>query len=359
MPVVVVAPGPGGTPTVGEQLRRRLGLADGRRSREPPQRQAGSRRRGRARSRRAPRPPSIALAGSPGPGDSGPGPETLEAWGRLSAEDPALAGQHRRPAPLGTNQVLSGALRADRHAVAARERVHRRGRHRARSRATGRSTPPSAPRRRAHRADRPVDAALVCAPARTDVGPMIVDSAALVPLDSQFTPADAVRSRLRRAAQRDAVVVRSRTGRPARWTGPAGAARRNGSSRRWRSSRWSNPTLPAASWSRTLRAGTRRPQSLSTPTLAGLRGQPALAGDRRRVHRQVPTDEGARGPRRARAGPIAPDAAGDAGRVRVAQAVLGGLQSLIGPADLRSRVDRAPASCCRRRWKGRRGTPAA
>ena len=110
LPLVVVDPGPGGTPIVGEKLRvawvwplaaMPAILPNGKPDPDVVGELQPDGRLGRQ---------AIALAGSPDVAVTlAPGPETLEAWGSSLADDPTLSpGNTAVLTALGTNQVLSG-----------------------------------------------------------------------------------------------------------------------------------------------------------------------------------------------------------------------------------------------------------
>jgi hypothetical protein len=359
LPLVVVAPGPGGTPPVGEKLRVAWIwplIAD------PAIRPGGE-----------PEPEVVAELGSDGrlgrqagalaaapdiPFTIAPGPETLEAWTGLAREDEALGRSlASMQAALATNQVLSGPyvpinvpsliLGGFGSEVGAELA---RGNEILGSLLGIRLDPRTA-------LPGPIDVAAFARLRDASVDRMIVDGATLVPIDSQFTPAAPVT--LRGPQEREADAIVSDAGLVAPLTADAPAALR---AQQFLAA-LSVVALEQPNIVRGVAVANPRgwdaPAPLLEAALAGLRGHPLLAPvDVDQFLAQVPTATDADGGLLVRElepyvpppPPVTPavflDAAGR----------LGGLRSLIGTGDPRiAQGDRALRVALSSAWAGGAG----
>jgi len=358
LPLVVVAPGPAGTPTVGEKLRVAWVwplvadpaiLPDGKPDAEVVAELQAAGRLGVQ---------ADALAGAPDiPVTLAPGPETLEAWTGLARQDESLAPSLASvQAALGTNQVLSGpyvpinipSLIAGGFGAEVGAELAR-GNETLGSLLGTRLDPRTA-------LPGPTDAASFVALRDGNVDRLIVDGDALVPMDSRLTPAQPVALELQ---GRVATAVVSDPGLGAPLTADLSPALRA-------QQFLAGLAMVALEQPNVVRGvavvnprGWEAPAPLLDAALAGLRGHPLL--DPVVVDQlldQVPPATGDDGapvvrelePYAPPAPPVTPatflDAAGR----------LGGLRSLIGSGDLRiARGDKALRIALSSAWVGGAG----
>ncbi|HUF83461.1 MAG TPA: DUF6049 family protein [Acidimicrobiia bacterium] len=358
LPLVVVAPGPGGTPVLGEKLRVAwiwplvtdpAVLPDGQ---PDPEVLAELRNDGRLGRQAG------ALAAAPDiPLTLAPGPETIESWTALARDDQTLAPSlASMQAALTTNQVLSGPyvpinvpslIKGGFDSEVGAELA--RGNETLSSLLGTRLDPRTA-------LPGPMDLAALVELRDANVDRMIVDSDTLVPIDSQFTPAQPVTLQ---AAGREATTVVSDSGLVATLTSDAPPALRA-------QQFLAALTVVALEQPNVVRGVAvanppdwEAPDGLLDAALAGLRGHPLLAPvDVDQLLAQVPPATDLEGRTVVRdlepyvppSPPVTPAAFLDAaGR-------LGGLRSLIGAGDLRIvEGDRALRVALSSAWDGSAG----
>ncbi|MGQ0802988.1 MAG: DUF6049 family protein [Actinomycetota bacterium] len=358
LPLVVVAPGPGGTPPLGEKLRVAWVWPlvadpaiqpDGKPDPEVMvELQAPGRLGGQV----------DALAAAPDiPVTIAPGPETLEAWTGLAREDQSLASSlASMQSALATNQVLSGPyVPINVPSLIAAGFGSEVGAELARGNETLGALLGTRLDPRTALAD-PTDAASFVALRDGNVDRMIVDGDALLPVDSQFTPAQPVTLQVQ---GRVATAVVSDPGLGALLTADLPPALRA-------QQFLAALTVVALEQPNVVRAvAVVNPRSWEAPgalldaALAGLRAHPLLAPvDVDQLLAEVPLATDLDGgpvmrelaPYVPPAPPVTPaDFLDAAGR-------LGGLRSLIGPSDLRiARGDRALRVALSSAWVGAAG----
>jgi hypothetical protein len=355
LPLVVVAPGPGGTPPVGQKLRVAwiwplvadpAILPDGEPDPEVLAELGNDGRLGRQ---------AAALAAAPDiPLTVAPGPETLEAWTALARDQQALAPSlASMQAALTTNQVLSGpyvpinvpSLIAGGFGSEVGAELAR-GNEVLGSLLGERLDPRTA-------LPGPIDLAALVELREANVDRIVVDGDALVPIDSQFTPAQPVTLQGRGLAT-TAVVSDPGLVAPLASDGPP-ALRAQQFAAALAVVALEQPNVPRGVAVANPR-GWEAPAPLLEAALASLRGHPLLAPvDVDQFLAQVPEatdDDGT--PLVRELEPYAPppppltpasflDAAGR----------LGGLRSLIGPGDLRiAQGDRALRVALSSAWEG-------
>jgi hypothetical protein len=358
LPLVVVAPGPGGTPTVGQKLRVAwiwplvadpAILPDGEPDPEVVAELGSDGRLGRQAG---------ALAAAPDiPLTVAPGPETLEAWTGLARADETLARSlDSMQAALATNQVLSGPyVPINVPSLIAGGFGSEVGAELARGnevlgsllgiRLDPRTALPG-----------PIDLAAFVRLRDANIDRMIVDGDALEPIDSQFTPAAPVKLG---GPGREATAIVSDPGLVAPLTADGPAALRA----QQFAAALAVVALEQPNVARGVAIANPRgweaPAPLLEAALASLRGHPLLAPvDVDQFLAQVPQatdDDGAPLVRELEPyvpppPPLTPASFLDAaGR-------LGGLRSLIGAGDLRiAQGDRALRVALSSAWEGSPG----
>jgi hypothetical protein len=336
LPLVVVPPGPGGTPAVGEKLRVAwiwplvadpARLPDGR---FDPDVVAALRPDGRLG-----RQSGALTAASDIPVTVAPGPETLESWSAVAAEDEALgASLTNARAALATNQVLSGPyVPVDAPSLIGGGLGSQLGAELSRGNATLGTVLGTRVDARTALAD-PIDGNALSQLRDANIDQLIVSEDSLVPVESQFTPAQPF---VLESQGRRATAIASDSGLSAPLTGDAPPA--------LRAQQFLAGLAVVAMEQPNVARGVAvvNPDDWSAPApllaaaLEGLREHPLLTPvDVDQLLAQVPPETQAGSPLIRVPEPLVPPSPPvSAGAFLLAQGRLSAFQSLVGPDDPR------------------------